>query len=182
MFADMFRARGPVPSLILALALAAASAGAAHAADDTAPIANPRADETAAQIDDWIREASAEPAAGAATPDRPVDRQMHGEVGFGIGTNGYRSAYGIVTMPIGKTGTATVALSENRMNFRGRRGTDRSLALSLAFGDAARSPAAGPRACDDGPPLGPFNHQVWRRPTDGLALACQGADPRFRAD
>lgn len=157
--------------LSLMLAIVVITPAGAFAADD-APIANPRADETAAQIDDWLRERTAEPETEAPAPaQRPVDPRMHGEVGAGIGTNGYRSAYGIVTMPIGKTGTATVGLSESRANFRGRGATNRSFALSLAFGDAARSApgdggygyggpgygGAGYNTACDAPPLGPFN-------------------------
>jgi len=172
----MFRTLRLLVPLSLSLAAAATIAQAADEAA-SAPIANPRADETAAQIDDWIREASAEPAAEApAQGTQAIDRRIHGEVGFGIGSNGYRSAYGVATMPIGKTGTATVALSEGRMNFRGgRRATNRSLALSLAFGDAARPAATGgPGPCEPGMVPGPFNRR-WGPSPGELPLACRAA-------
>src|SRR5262249_20826883 len=47
-------------------------------------------------------------------PDRDTtkpDRKIHGEIGAGVGTGGYRSAYGVATISIGKSSSATVAVS-----------------------------------------------------------------------
>ena len=48
-------------------------------------------------------------------------RQIHGEVGFGIGTNGYRSAYGTAVAPLGDTGVLAISLADGQMNQLGRR-------------------------------------------------------------
>ena len=53
----------------------------------------------------------------------------------------------MVTVPLGEHGSATVAVDQGRMNFRGRDLNSRSLALRLALGDAAGR----------GPPLTPDN-------------------------
>ncbi len=102
------------------------------------------------------------------------DRAIHGEVGFGIGTHGYREAYGVATVPLGDSGSATVAVSDGRIG--GRYGTfnSRSLALSLAFGDGAgRGPESGCGAALDG---GRYVEPLWvtRMRRDHLArpLAC----------
>ena len=59
------------------------------------------------------------PAGGAAGPNGPVKRQIHGEVGATIGTGGYHDVYGVVNIPIGKTGSATIAVSQGRSRYGG---------------------------------------------------------------
>ncbi len=43
-------------------------------------------------------------------------RKIHGEVGFGIGTNGYRSVYGTAIIPVGDTGTVVVSVADTQIN------------------------------------------------------------------
>lgn len=43
-----------------------------------------------------------------------LDRGVHGELGVAIGTSGYRSIYGIVGMPLGDTGSLTLAYEQER--------------------------------------------------------------------
>lgn len=42
--------------------------------------------------------------------DSAPKRQVHGEVGFGIGTGGYREAFGTGIYPLGDDGVAAVSL------------------------------------------------------------------------
>jgi hypothetical protein len=69
-------------------------------------------------------------------------------VDVAVGSNGYRSAYVASELPVGKTGTATIAVGETR--FDGRAGgrfagpyggpqTRQSLALGLMLGGADTS-------------------------------------------
>lgn len=69
---------------------------------------------TAAQIERWIatspvddQEADESLPGGAKEP-----RKIHGEVGVGVGTGGYRSGYVITHIPIGETGSATIAFGQ----------------------------------------------------------------------
>jgi hypothetical protein len=90
--------------------------GAATAADEPVATASPSTD---AKIAAWIKDAPPADAAQdesgpeEAPPPEP-DRRIHGEVGAAIGTGGYRSAYGIFNIPIGKSGEATVAIATGR--------------------------------------------------------------------
>jgi len=72
--------------------------------------------ETAAQIDRWIADAPR-----LADDERPMldqPRRIHGEVGVAVGTGGYRSGYVISHMPLGETGSLTLAIGQTR-NARG---------------------------------------------------------------
>ncbi|WP_332769339.1 hypothetical protein [Phenylobacterium sp.] len=105
------------PPLISALLLARCAAPAmAEEAISTAGAGAPpsAAADTAAQIDRWIAEAP-----------QPVDeptvdqrRRIHGEVGVAVGTGGYRSGYLVSVMPLGETGSLTLAISQTK-NGRG---------------------------------------------------------------
>jgi hypothetical protein len=44
-----------------------------------------------------------------ADEDLPPARQVHGEVGVGIGTGGYREAFGTAIYPIGDDGVAAIS-------------------------------------------------------------------------
>ena len=46
-------------------------------------------------------------------PEKPV-RPLHGEMGFAVGTGGYRSAFGTAVVPIGSQGTAAVSFETGR--------------------------------------------------------------------
>ena len=145
----------------LFLSLAALAAAGAARAQETVATANrtdapPAATDTAAQVDSFIHKAPPvnldDGAPGGVTPqDEP--RKIHGEVGVGVGTGGYRSGYVSAVIPVGKTGTVAVAVSETKFGRRGGPGWgggpyggygDRqTLGLGLALGDAAQAPCHG---------------------------------------
>ncbi len=134
-------------TILLACALAAsAAAPAAYAqADDSQapvatgqPSANPAASTapTPAQAGPGQVDSlgfTLDDADGQAAPP-PPDRKIHGEFGVGIGSDGYREAWGVATAPIGDHATATVAVDDGQFNYRHRNIQNRSLGLSLAFG------------------------------------------------
>lgn len=102
----------------MAAAALLSSGGLALAQTAPAPAASPQAaaaaDPTNAQIASWIAGrhgevdgVDAEPLAG------PVrDGQIHGVVGASVGSGGYKSAYGVATLPIGQRGDVTVGISD----------------------------------------------------------------------
>ena len=47
-------------------------------------------------------------------------RQIHGEVGFEIGTGGYRSAYGTAIVPLADDGVAIISLGSTDFGSKGR--------------------------------------------------------------
>ena len=47
-------------------------------------------------------------------------RQIHGEVGFEVGTGGYRSAYGTAIVPLEGDGVAIISLGSTDFGSRGR--------------------------------------------------------------
>lgn len=147
-----------------AFAFAMTSAGLAHA---EAPVATADANaappsvasDTATQIEDFIRKAPA-PNLDDGKPDGVTSsdevRKVHGEVGVAVGSGGYRSGYVVSTMPVGKTGSLTLAVSETKSarmggyyggagygyGYGGPRGFSpggemRSVGVNLALGDAA---------------------------------------------
>ena len=106
--------------LILAAALAGL-AGPALAEDAPVSTASQSTDQ---KIAAWLGD-EAPPSPAKTTRDRPEeflrdpsdgngDRKIHGEVGAAIGSGGYRSAYGVVNIPIGKSSSATIAVSTGR--------------------------------------------------------------------
>ncbi len=145
--------------IALFLSLAALSAAGVARADEVVatagPTGAPPAASTAAQIDAFIHKA---PPVNLddGTPDgvTPQDepRRIHGEVGASIGSGGYRSGYVSAILPVGKTGTVAIAVSETRFGRHGGPGWGggfapyggrQSLGLGLAFGDAAQAPCRG---------------------------------------
>lgn len=54
---------------------------------------------------------------------RPRDGKVHGEVGVGIGTGGYRSLYGALGVPLGEDGSAAFAFESTQFDdpLRGHR-------------------------------------------------------------
>ncbi len=133
---------------VCASVLALGAAGQALAADaDGPPVSSAGAKDVKAQIQDWV-DSAPEPLSDRAAPNDgpagPADRAIHGEVGVGIGSDGYRDIYGVAMIPLGDKGMATVAASETHSNFRRRSGSGQSFALNLALGDSAgRSPYSG---------------------------------------
>ena len=90
-------------------------------ASDSAPVST--AQSTDQKIAAWLDDKSSS-SAPKTTKDKPEDfvrdpddgkgdRKIHGEVGAGIGSDGYRSAYGVANIPIGKDSSVTVAASIN---------------------------------------------------------------------
>lgn len=52
--------------------------------------------------------------------DDPLPPQIHGEVGFTIGTGGYRSAYGTAIVPLKNDGVAIISLGSTDFGSRAR--------------------------------------------------------------
>ena len=63
--------------------------------------------EAAAKHSAVEKQTPAEPAIEQADPPSPP---IHGEVGFGIGTGGYREVFGSAIYPLGEDGVAAVSL------------------------------------------------------------------------
>ena len=130
--------------LLTSALLAAALATPALAADPdtvaTAPAAG-GSPTVAQQIDDYLKTSPAlalptEGAGGVTSGDEP--RKAHGMFDVSVGSGGYRSAYVASEIPIGKTGSATIAVGETRFGnrFGGRLYSypGQSLGLGLGFG------------------------------------------------
>jgi len=147
------------PYLVFAALAALTLAGAAQAADPEvvttaaaagsgAPSSNGASSSVADQIDAYLKSSPAlalpkDGPGGVTTADEP--RQVHGFVDVAAGSNGYRSAFVESEIPVGKTGTATIAIGETRFDGRsfggpgyrgGPGGTSQNLALGLALGGA----------------------------------------------
>lgn len=56
------------------------------------------------------REGTARPALEEVAEEKAPPPQVHGEVGFAIGTGGYREAYGTAIYPLGNDGFAAISL------------------------------------------------------------------------
>jgi hypothetical protein len=149
--------------LIAFAALTAASA--LHAQPDapvaapqvTAPPASPVATPSVAdQIDNYLKTSPAatlpkDQALGVTGAEEP--RAVHGLVDVTVGSNGYRSAFVESDLPLGKTGTLSIAVGETK--FDGRAGVyngganasrfasgRQSLGLGLSLGDATADPSS----------------------------------------
>lgn len=132
------------------LGLAAALGRPALAEDVTATTNQTMTDD---QIAQWIRSAPAP----EITDDQPqgvtsgaTPRKVHGEVGFSVGTGGYRSGYAISTMPVGETGLLTLGIAQSRGPHGARFGGDWSSAsLAASFGDGSVARCNGPTSWAD---------------------------------
>jgi hypothetical protein len=180
-----------VPVLLTIAAVAAggvALASPAWAAEPE-PAAAPAPLTIGEQIDNYIRTSPAavlpkDNASGvvsdAVSGDEP--RQVHGMVDVTVGSNGYRSALVASELPIGKTGTATIAVRETQ--FKGRYGaggyggpgygrfgpqSGQDLALGLSFGGADSANPRCRQAAEDG--------AVNLDPRFGGGRACRAAAP-----
>jgi hypothetical protein len=106
-----------------------------------APAAPPQAD--ASSLSRWLRDAPPVNGLGGQDQDGVIqlrpDRRIHGEVGFGIGTGGYRDAFAAVNMPVGETGRLGVAVQDTQYG-KPWRSEFRSLDVNLALGGAASAP------------------------------------------
>jgi hypothetical protein len=133
-----------------AIATAPATSAATLAATGAPPVS------VADQIDTYLKTspAAALPKDGASgvTSGAEEPRKVHGMVDVAVGTNGYRSAYVRSDVPVGKTGTLSIAVGESKFDGRayggygggyGGRfgGVDRqSLALGLSLGGSTLDP------------------------------------------
>ena len=72
----------------------------------------------------------------ALLPALPGDRRLHGEFGAMIGTGGARGVHGIVGIPLGEQGSATLAFSRTRLpGFYGYGDFDRRrVSIGASFG------------------------------------------------
>ena len=59
-------------------------------------------------------------AVDASEEEADPPRQVHGEVGFTIGTGGYRSAYGTAVVPLEGEGVAILSLGTTDFGSKGR--------------------------------------------------------------
>jgi len=103
----------------------------ASAATPVAPAAATASQNDA--IDAWIRSASTDPAPALGLED-PVEvpRRIHGEVGAAVGSNGYRSFYGDVSVPFGRASSLDVAAADEQWKSkRWGSGERRTLAIGL---------------------------------------------------
>jgi hypothetical protein len=138
-----------VPALILAAAFAAP--GPVLAAEPEAVATAPAAGappSVAEQIDNYLKTSPAavlpKDGAGGVTSGAEQPRKVHGVVDVAVGTGGYRSAYVRSDIPVGKTGTVSIAVGDTQYgNRRGGRFAQyerQSLGLGLQF-DGAPDPA-----------------------------------------
>jgi len=68
-----------------------------------------------------LRETGTEATAAAATSGLPgggADRQIHGELGIGIGTNGARGIFGTAAVPLGPNAGAVISFEDSRFGHR----------------------------------------------------------------
>jgi hypothetical protein len=187
-------------SLIAVLVSGFAAAGApAFAADEPVVTANPDQPSVAAQIDDYLKTSPAialprDGAAGITSGGEDEPRKVHGVVDVAVGSHGYRSAYARSDIPLGKTGTLSIAVGETQgrgvYGYGGPYGygygghgyggygsqpyRSQNLALGLAFGGAGQD--ANARCRDPGSrhridpmltgPLGEGRGDDWRSGCD----------------
>jgi hypothetical protein len=132
-------------ALIVAMVFAGAAAAAEPEAMATAQGAG-APPSVADQIDTYLKTSPAaalprDAASGATSGSEP--RQVHGMVDVAVGTGGYRSAYVASEIPVGKTGTATIAVGETRFGNRFGRfapSSSQSLGLGMGFDGATLDP------------------------------------------
>jgi hypothetical protein len=83
--------------------VAAAPAGASAPPSDASPAAAP------AKVAQPWGDDDADDATG------PDDKKIHGEMGVGVGTNGYREVYGAATVPLPDGGQASIAVDAGQI-------------------------------------------------------------------
>jgi hypothetical protein len=188
--------------LVTLVAAAAVTAAQAAPATEAGPMATAPSGTTGAppatgevsvgdQIDAYLKTSPAaalprDAATGVTGAEEP--RKVHGVVDVAVGSNGYRSAYVRSDLPVGKTGTLSIAVGESKINGRaggyggygayGGRfgGGDRqSLAVALSLGEPALDPH-DPRCHLAGEERreARYDPQV----EGGRPRACQAADAR----
>ena len=191
----MFASRRSLTAAMFASALGLG--GPALAADEPVATADANTPSVAAQIDDYLKTAPAielpkDGAAGITTGDDPP-RKVHGVVDVAVGSRGYRSAYVRSDLPVGRTGTLSIAVEDTRG--RGAYGYDgpyggyggygrgpystQNIGIGLAFGGAAQDDAD--RRCRSLAGDGLRRHRIdpaYMGPLDGgQSYACDRRDP-----
>lgn len=193
----MFASRRSLTTLLFSTAILLA--GQAMAADEPLATADPRTPSAAAQIDEYLRTSPAIelPTEGAVgiTPGADAPRQVHGVVDVEVGSHGYRSAYVRSDVPVGKTGTLSIAIQDTRFSNRGGYGYggyggygggpyggsvgSQNIGVGLAFGGAAQSNAD--RRCDSVSGDGRRRRRIdpiYAGPMDGgRSYACEKREP-----
>ncbi|MDR3513917.1 MAG: hypothetical protein P4L73_19945 [Caulobacteraceae bacterium] len=192
-----------LPSLGWAADTAASPDASQPASQPASQAASPAVAQAASPSDPSSSEVVATQAGAPGSPNQPADPQLtrwlqqapsvslgddyqsgaitqtpkrgvHGEVGFSVGSGGYRDAYGVVTMPIGKTGELGVAVEDTQFN-KPFRVHARSLDVSLALGGA--SAGGAPADCASAIRVGDrYVEPLWATRIRGSAL--QDVDPR----
>lgn len=111
--------------LCLALAAALLIASPALAADpqDDAPTATAAQPGVAEQIEAFLRASpAAEPSSDTARLQSEPDagpRKVHGVVDVSVGSHGYRSVYMRSDIPVGESGTVSIAVGDSRGGYPG---------------------------------------------------------------
>jgi hypothetical protein len=174
--------------LLLAPSLAGAqsassSAAAASTSSDSEVIATAAgtpaspAQPNTSPLTRWLKDAPplslGDDYANGALEQPGPDRGVHGEVGFGVGSNGYRDIYGAATMPVGKIGQLGVAVEDTQFG-KPYHYEQRSLSVALALGGANDGP---PADCASALRVGDhYVEPLWATRMRGSSL--QDADPR----
>lgn len=65
-----------------------------------------------------VRDSAGTANAAADLSGTAVDRQIHGEVGMMVGTNGARGAYGTAAIPLGQNAGAVISFEDSRYGRR----------------------------------------------------------------
>lgn len=153
------------------------TSAAAASAQDGRAVGQPTA---ASRQDDDVDQAIADftrgpPAAGQ--PPAPDDgpRQIHGEIGAAVGSQGYSSAYVEAEIPIGSDSTLGVAVGENQQQLyrHGPTVTGKSLSLSLVLGQPEMSTGCAPPPEASGQPTSLWTQQM----RDGANYGRDGCRP-----
>ena len=97
----------------LAVAAAVLAGGSLHA--QTAPQVYRLSPEEVLRLQDSTSRSRS--AFDAADSPRPRDGRIHGEIGVGIGTNGYRSLSGIAEVPLGDSASALLAFETGQFSY-----------------------------------------------------------------
>jgi len=136
-----------------------AVATARSSASDVPPAGAPAGSGAAAtsvadQIDAYLKTSPAlalpKEGANGVTAGEEAPRKAHGMVDVAVGSNGYRSAFVRSDLPLGKTGSLSIAVGQTRFKGRGLRYwggyadsaavNRQSLALGLSAGTTALDP------------------------------------------
>jgi hypothetical protein len=107
---DLMRTR-VLTGIVLAAALApgAVAAGAAPVPTLGSTGFKPEYRLSQTEIDRILATAASKPSKVDPERDGPIDPGIRGEIGFGIGTGGYRSAFGTAFYPLGSSGGAMIS-------------------------------------------------------------------------